>query len=171
MGYHRVVFRSDNEPFILSLLRAVKLAWTGDAVQETSAEGEPNPKGAAESSVNVVTRTCQMIKLEQWSQLRVSKCQQTMICRRGLCRVQPACTVGLKKWVETARQHDERKLHGKARCSPLDKVRMNECGGCLCSHNNSRAGAAPCHSPFDHRKVPLGLMDGSNITIDDKKIT
>ena len=37
-GYHRVVFRCDNESSILALLRAVKLAWTGDVVQETSAE-------------------------------------------------------------------------------------------------------------------------------------
>ena len=54
LGYHRVVFRSDNEPSILSLLRAVKLAWTGDAVQETSAEGDPQSNGAAESSLTVV---------------------------------------------------------------------------------------------------------------------
>ena len=58
--YHRVVFRSDNEPSILSLLRAVKLAWTGDVVQETSAEGDPQSNGAAESSVNVVKRACQI---------------------------------------------------------------------------------------------------------------
>ena len=45
LGYHRVVFRSDNEPCIPSLLRAVKLAWTGDAVQETSAEGDPQSNG------------------------------------------------------------------------------------------------------------------------------
>ena len=32
LGYHRVVFRCDNELSILSLLRAVKLAWTGDVV-------------------------------------------------------------------------------------------------------------------------------------------
>ena len=37
LGYHRVVFRCDTEPSILALLRAVKLAWTGDMVQETSA--------------------------------------------------------------------------------------------------------------------------------------
>ena len=46
LGYHRVEIRSDNEPSILSLLRAVKLAWTGDAVQETSAEGDPQSNGA-----------------------------------------------------------------------------------------------------------------------------
>ena len=28
LGYHRVVFRCDNQPSILALLRAVKLAWT-----------------------------------------------------------------------------------------------------------------------------------------------
>ena len=54
MGDNTVVFRCDNEPSILAILRAVKLAWTGDAVQETSAEGGPQSNGAAESSVNVV---------------------------------------------------------------------------------------------------------------------
>ena len=29
LGYHRVVFRCDNEPSMLALLRAVKLSWTG----------------------------------------------------------------------------------------------------------------------------------------------
>ena len=32
-GYRKLVFRCDNEPAILSLLRAVKLAWSGDVVQ------------------------------------------------------------------------------------------------------------------------------------------
>ena len=56
LRYHRVVLRCDNEPSTLSLLRAEKLAWTGDVVQETSAEGDPQFIGAAESSVNVVKR-------------------------------------------------------------------------------------------------------------------
>ena len=63
LGYHRVVFRSDNEPSILSLLRAVKLAWTGDVVQETSAAGDPQSNGAAESLVNVVIGHVRSIKL------------------------------------------------------------------------------------------------------------
>ena len=63
LGYHRLVFRSDNEPSILSLLRAVKLGWTGDAVQETSAEGDPQSNGAAESSVHVVKGHVRSIKL------------------------------------------------------------------------------------------------------------
>ena len=46
LGYHRVVFLCDNEPS--------KLAWTGDVVQETSAEGDPQSHCAVESSVNVV---------------------------------------------------------------------------------------------------------------------
>ena len=41
LGYHRVVFRCDNETSILSLLRAVRLAWTGDVLHETSTEGDP----------------------------------------------------------------------------------------------------------------------------------
>ena len=52
-----------NEPSILSLLRAVKLGWTGDAVQETSAGGDPQSNGAAESSVNVVKGHVRSIKL------------------------------------------------------------------------------------------------------------
>ena len=63
LGCHRVVFRCDNEPSILALLRAVKLAWTGDVVQETSAEGDPQSNGAAESSVNVVKGHVRSIKL------------------------------------------------------------------------------------------------------------
>ena len=55
-------FQCDNEPSILSLLRAVKLAWTGDAVQETSAEDGPQSNGAAESSVNVVKGHVRSIK-------------------------------------------------------------------------------------------------------------
>ena len=54
LGCRRVVFRCDSEPSILALLRAVELAWTGDVVQETSAEGDLQSNGAAESSVNVV---------------------------------------------------------------------------------------------------------------------
>ena len=52
LGHHRVVF--DNEPSILALLKAVKLAWSGDVVQETSAEGDPQSNGASESSVSAV---------------------------------------------------------------------------------------------------------------------
>ena len=58
-----MVFRSDNEPSFLSLLTAVKLAWTGDVVQETSAEGDPQSNGAAKSSENVVRGHVRSIKL------------------------------------------------------------------------------------------------------------
>ena len=54
------MFRCDNEPSILALLWAVMLAWPGDVVQETSAENDPQSNGAAESSVNVVKRACQI---------------------------------------------------------------------------------------------------------------
>ena len=58
-----MVFRCDNEPSILALRRAVKLAWTGDVVQETSTEGDPQSNGAAESSVNVVGGHVRSIKM------------------------------------------------------------------------------------------------------------
>ena len=63
LGNRRVVFRCDNEPSILALLRAVTLAWTGDMVQETSAEGDPQANVAAESSVNVVKGHVRSIKV------------------------------------------------------------------------------------------------------------
>ena len=58
-----MVFRSDNEHSILSLLRAVKMAWAGKAVQETSAEGDPQSNGAAARSVNVVRGHVRSINL------------------------------------------------------------------------------------------------------------
>ena len=42
---------------------AVKLAWTCDVVQETSAEGGPQSTGAAKSSVNVVKGHVRSTKL------------------------------------------------------------------------------------------------------------
>ena len=59
LGYRKVVFRCDNEPAILSLLRAVKLAWSGDVVQETSAEGDPSWR---------------------WNQPVGRRCLRTMVC-------------------------------------------------------------------------------------------
>ena len=60
VGHHRVVFRCNSEPSILALLRAVKLAWASDVVQETSAEGDPQSNGAAESSGKRRQRACQI---------------------------------------------------------------------------------------------------------------
>ena len=60
---HQSGFRCDSEPSILASLRAVKLAWTGDVVQGTSAEGDPQSNSAAESSVNVVKGHVKSIKL------------------------------------------------------------------------------------------------------------
>ena len=63
LGYHRVVFRCDNEPSIFALLQAVMLAWTGDVVQKTSAEGDPPSHGAAENAVNVVKGHVRSVQL------------------------------------------------------------------------------------------------------------
>ena len=94
----------DNEPSILALLRAVKLAWTGDVVQETSAEGDPQSNGAAESSVNVVKGHVRSIKLAGGISFKCRSASRPLSVDVALCRMQPACTVGLR-WVETARQH------------------------------------------------------------------
>ena len=57
LGYQRVVFRCDNEPSILALLRPVKLAWRGDVVQVTSAESDSQSNLAADSP-NMSHRWC-----------------------------------------------------------------------------------------------------------------
>ena len=72
-----MVFRCDNEPSILALLRAVKLDWSGDVVQETSTESDPQSNGAAESSVNVVKGHVRLIR--RLSRLRVCEVPANMI--------------------------------------------------------------------------------------------
>ena len=123
-----MVFRSDNEPSILSLLRTVKLAWTGDVVQETSTEGDPQSNGAAESSVNVVKGHVRSIKLAVESASGAAVLADHDLL---MWLVQHACTVGLR-WVETARQHTIEMWDG-ALFRPWHNL-VSECGGCLCSH-------------------------------------
>ena len=118
LGYHRVVFRCDNEPSILALLRAVKLAWTDDVVQETSAEGDPQSNGAAESSVNVVKGHVRSICFECGS------ATEPRLVDVALCRMHRACTVGL----QSRRQDSIRTKRGKAHSL------VSDCGGCFCSH-------------------------------------
>ena len=57
-----------------------KLAWTGDAVQETFAEGDPQSNGAAENSVNLVKGHVRLIKLavESASSVEVSADQDLL---------------------------------------------------------------------------------------------
>ena len=100
LGYHRVVLRCDNEPTILALLRAVKLAWTGDVVQETSAEGDPQSNGAAESLVNVVKGPVRSIHLVVESASGV-EVPADHILLTWLVPMPPACTVDFRL-VETA---------------------------------------------------------------------
>ena len=58
-----VLFRCANEPSILALRRAVKLAWPGDVAQEKYAEGGLQFNSLAESSVKVVKGHVRSIKL------------------------------------------------------------------------------------------------------------
>ena len=112
--YHRVVFRCDNESSILALLRAVKLARTGDVVQETSAEGDPQSNGAAESSVNVVKGHVRSIKLAVESASGVEV---------------PADHMQPGRDGKTAYERNV----GMRAVPPWDSL-VSECGGCLCSH-------------------------------------
>ena len=131
LGYDRVVFRvfrSYNESSFLALLRAVKLAWTGDVVQETSAEGDPQPNGAQKfqwmSSEGTSDRSSW-----RWSQLRVWRCQPTTVDVACVMCYQHASSV----FGGSRRQDSIRKKCGKARCSPPWLSLVSVCGGCLCS--------------------------------------
>ena len=114
LGYRRVVFRSGNEPSILSLLRAVKLAWTGEPVQETSAEGDPQSNCAAESSVHVVKEHGRSIRLAVESASSVVSVD--VAC--AVCSQDAPSVCGGSR-----RQDSIRTQCGKARCFPLGTFR------------------------------------------------
>ena len=123
LGYHRAVFWCDNEPFILALLRAVRLAWTGGVVQETSAEGDPQSNGAAESSGSVVKRHVRSIKMavESASSVKVT-------ADHDLLKWLVPCAASMHglRWVEMARQHTNEMWEG-ALFSPWHSS-VSECG-------------------------------------------
>ena len=128
LGDHRVVFRCDNEPSILALLWAVKLAWTGHVVQETSAEGDPQSNGAAESSVTVVKRYVRSIKLAVESASGV----EVPADHDVLTWFVSYATSMHRRFLSRSRRQDSM----RKKCGLLlpwhSSVR--ECGGCLCSH-------------------------------------
>ena len=120
LGYYRVVFRCDNEPSILSLLGAVRLAWTGDVVQETSAEGDPQSNGAAESSVNVVKGHVRSIKLAVES----ASCVEVPAVHDLLTwLVSHATSMHRRVFGGSRGQDSVRKKCGEARLSPSGTVR------------------------------------------------
>ena len=123
-----MVFRSGNEPSVPSLLRAVKLPWTGDVVQETSAEGDPQSNGAAESSVNVVEGHVRSVKLAVGS----ASGAEVPADHDLLTWLVPYAASMHHRRVETARQHTNEMWEGAL--FPLGHSSVSECGGCLCSH-------------------------------------
>ena len=94
----------------------MKLAWTGDVVQETSAEGDPQANGAAESSANVVKGHVRSSKLAVVSASSAEvpadhDLLTWLVPYPASMHRRPACTVGLR-WVETARQHTNEMWEG-----------------------------------------------------------
>ena len=136
-----MVFRCANEPSILALLRAVKLAWTGDVVQETSDEGDTQSNGAAESSINVVKGHVRSIKLavEPASGVEVPADHDLLTWL-----VSKATSMHRRFSVgRDGKTADERNVGRRAvltfreNSTPVDAFEHNsvsECGGCLCSH-------------------------------------
>ena len=158
LGFHRVVFRSDNEPAILSLLRAVKLAWSGDVVQETSAERDPQSNGAAESSANVVKGQVRSIKLavESASGVEVPADHDLLKC---LCRMQPSMhrRFAVGRDGKTAYERNV----GRRAVPPLAQFGERVWWMPL-QPSNRRQG--PRDSRFEQGKY-LGPLDGSNTVL------
>ena len=138
-------FRSDKKPSILSPLRAVKLAWTGVVVQETSDEGDPQSNVAAESSGNVVKGHVRLMKLAVESALSVEV---------------PA-DHDLLTWLVPYAASMHREMWEGALFRPWHSS-VNECGGCLCS--NRTAVLDPLDSRFEQGRY-LGPMAGSNTVL------
>ena len=126
LGYHRVVFRSDNGPSILSLLRVVKLAWTDGVVQETSAEGDPQSSGAIESSVNVVKGQVRSIKLAEESASSVE-----LPADHHLLTWLVPYAASMHRLFAVGR--DGKTAHER-NVGRHAVPALSECGGCLCSH-------------------------------------
>lgn len=62
LGYKRVCFRSDNEPALLALLRAVRQRLTCEVVLESASEGDPRSNGAAEMGVRLLKGLVRTLK-------------------------------------------------------------------------------------------------------------
>ena len=125
LGHHRVVFRCDNEPSILALLWALKLAWTGDVVQETSAEGGPIQRCREFTKRRQMTRQIDQVgSSASGVEVPVHDLLTWLVSYA-------TSTVGFQ-WVETARQHTKEMWEGVL-FSPWHNS-MSECGGCFCSH-------------------------------------
>ena len=124
-----MVFRCDNEPSILALLRAVKLAWTGDVVHETSAEGDPQSNGAAEISVHVVKGHVRSIKLAV-----VSSSGVEMPADHDLLRwLVPYAAAMHRRFVVGRDGKTAYERNVGRRAVPPWHSSVSEYGGCLCS--------------------------------------
>ena len=60
MGVRKAVYKTDQEPAILSLLDMVRVQWTGELIPEHAPKGDKDSNGSAEAAVKVhehLTRT------------------------------------------------------------------------------------------------------------------
>ena len=131
----------------------MKVAWTGDVVQETSAEGDPQSNGAAASTVNVVKGH---VRIDQTGSGVGFECESASRPRL----VDVACAVCTSKHRRFAvgrdGKHTDETWEGAV--SPWHSL-VSECGGCRCSHPAAVWG--PLDSRFEQGRY-LGPMDGSN---------
>ena len=137
-----VVFRCDNEPSILALLKAVKLACTGEVLQETSAD--PSIQRRCRKFSKCRQRTCQ---IDQTGSGVSFECRSTS----RPCSVDVACAVCSQHAPSVCggsrRQDSIRTKCGKARCCSPWHGSVSECGGCLLQPSTRSLG--PLDSPFE----------------------
>ena len=109
----------------------MKLAWTGDVVQETSAEGDPQSNGAAESSANVVKGHVRSIKLAVESASGV----EVPADHDLLTWLVPYAASMHRRFAlgRDGKTAYERNVGRRAVPTPWHSS-VSECGGCLCSH-------------------------------------
>ena len=108
----------------------MKLAWTGDVVQEVPADRDPQSNGAAESSVDVVKGHVRSIKLtvDSASGIAVPADHDLLTWLVPYAtRMQRRFSVGRDGTAAYERSVGRRAVH------PLAQW-VSECGGCFCSH-------------------------------------
>ena len=69
LGYKRVVLKSDQEPSIQALVRAIRDRWTGGVVIEEAPAYDPKANGAIERTVRSVKAAARTLKLALESRL------------------------------------------------------------------------------------------------------
>ena len=64
LGYRRVIFRSDGERALVAVLNRLRDAWSGEVIEEHSAEGDSSSNGSAECGVGLMKGHVRTVKAD-----------------------------------------------------------------------------------------------------------